>query len=208
MEQPMPVRERVVEWSVASRALVGESACGDVHVVEPHALGVLLAVIDGLGHGEEAASAAEVAAGVLRAQADRPVTELLQRCHAALAGTRGAAATLASIHAPSGIMAWAGVGDVEGILFRADAASGRPSEYVSQRGGVLGFRLPLVRPGSVPIRRGDVLILATDGISRAFADDPIPFASPAAAAARILERYAVAADDALVLVARMVGVGS
>ena len=49
----------MIEWGVASRALPGETRSGDLHVVESFAGGALVAAVDGLGHGEEAADAAD-----------------------------------------------------------------------------------------------------------------------------------------------------
>ena len=45
-------RRHAIEWSVASRALPGQSVSGDLHVVVPTADGALIGVIDGLGHGD------------------------------------------------------------------------------------------------------------------------------------------------------------
>ncbi len=194
-----------MEWSVALRALPGEAACGDAFLAEPNASGMLLAAVDGLGHGEEAAEAAEAAIACLKAHAGWSVPALLESCHAALENTRGAAVTLASIHRASQTVTWAGVGDVEAILVRAAAGALRAREYVPQRGGVAGLRLPHVRPATQPIERGDLLIFATDGISRSFGDESLRLGSPSAISTRILEKYALATDDALVFVARVVG---
>jgi len=43
--------------------------------------GVLIAVIDGIGHGEGAAEVARTAAALLRNSADEPVISLVERCH-------------------------------------------------------------------------------------------------------------------------------
>src|SRR4051812_16934568 len=59
-----PVREMnadaraPLEWAVAGRALSGQLESGDAGLVVALARGTLLAVIDGLGHGSEAAAAA------------------------------------------------------------------------------------------------------------------------------------------------------
>lgn len=50
-----------VEWGVAGLPAKGHRESGDGYLVRPVAGGVLLAVVDGLGHGREAAVAAEVA---------------------------------------------------------------------------------------------------------------------------------------------------
>ena len=85
----------VLERGVAGLAHEGDDRSGDVAVFAASERGGLVAVIDGLGHGDAAADAAEAAAEVLHAQVDDPPQELLERCHEALRRTRGAVMTLA-----------------------------------------------------------------------------------------------------------------
>ena len=89
----------VVDWAVASRAYPDQVESGDRHLVAPFRAGVLLAAVDGLGHGSEAALAACTALEVLEAHRAEPVVELVRRCHKALAATRGAVMSLASVDA-------------------------------------------------------------------------------------------------------------
>ncbi len=49
------------EWGVAMLPMTGQVKSGDTYLVETFAGGALAAVIDGLGHGEEAAEAARIA---------------------------------------------------------------------------------------------------------------------------------------------------
>src|SRR4051794_12073626 len=94
----------LLKWGVAVRALPGQAVCGDLYLVEPFANGALVAVVDGVGHGEEAFAAASLAADTLRAHAHEDVLQLLRRCHEALRPTRGAALTVASFNAVDGTM--------------------------------------------------------------------------------------------------------
>ncbi len=188
-------------WDVATSALQGQVVSGDLPLVQPHPRGVLVAVVDGLGHGEEAAAAAEIAVAALREGVGEPVVSLLRRCHTTLLGTRGVVMSLASFRAEENTMEWAGVGDVEGVLIRAGAAASRAREYVPQRGGIVGFRLPPLQAAVVPVTPGDMLIFATDGISRKFTEELVTSGSPTKVASRLLTRYAKGTDDALVLVA-------
>jgi hypothetical protein len=203
----------LIDWAVATRALAGQTVCGDHSLVCPFPKGVLVAVVDGLGHGEEAVTAATLALAVLREYAYESVVLLLQRCHEQLKGTRGAVMSVASFSAHAGVMTWAGVGDVEGIWVGA-AASGRSArESIPLRGGVLGYQLPPLRASTVAVRRGDLVILATDGVRSSFVQEPqlhSPLVRQAAdgpkeLAARLLLQYAKETDDALVLVARYRG---
>src|SRR5689334_7847165 len=99
-----------LEWAVAGRALPGQAESGDRYVVQPFTDGVLLAAVDGLGHGAEAATAARTAVDTLTRYAQEPVMHLLQRCHEQLRRTRGVVLTLASIAARDGTLTWLGVG--------------------------------------------------------------------------------------------------
>jgi hypothetical protein len=181
-----------------------ELESGDLHVVVPFAHGVLVAVVDGLGHGAEAAVAARTAAATLQHHAADPLTTLVQRCHTDLRKTRGAVLSVASFDAESQLMTWLGVGNVEGVLFRADPGARPPRESLLLRGGVVGYQLPTLRPAVLPIFPNDTLIFATDGISGAFSSDP-PRRTPQDAADGIVARFAKETDDALALVARYVG---
>jgi hypothetical protein len=193
-----------VEWGKAGRALGDAPESGDLHVVAPFRGGALVALIDGLGHGPEAAVAARTAAGILEASPDQPVGELIARCHEGLRRTRGAVLTVASFDARRSAMTWAGVGNVDAELVRA-APTRPPREVLAMRGGVVGFHLPSIHPTTVEVAPGDTLVLATDGIRSTFHGAvPLDF-SPAGIAESILALHSRDDDDALVLVARYQG---
>lgn len=198
----------MIDWAVAQRALPGQGVSGDLHLVELFPHGALLAVVDGVGHGPEATLAAKIAVDTLRARPSESVHTLLHRCHSALRDTRGVVMTLASWNALDETMTWLGVGNVEGLLLRADAASSPASETLMLRGGLVGAQLPALSAGIIPILRGDLLILTSDGIRNDFAQNIVLEASPKRIADRILENYFKGTDDAMVLVVRYLGVSN
>jgi phosphoserine phosphatase RsbX len=159
-------------------------------------------VIDGLGHGDAAADAAEAAAEILRAHVDEPPQALLERCHAALRRTRGAVMTLAWFDVQEHTMAWTGVGNVEARLVRA---SGARFDSPVILGGVVGFTLPQVRMGTIALDPGDALALATDGVAADYSLSLEPGVAAQELADRVLERHAKGTDDALVVVVRFLG---
>lgn len=200
-----------IEWGVATLALPGQAETGDLHVVAPFPNGVLVAVIDGLGHGGDAAAAARIAAATLVDHAQESVISLVRRCHERLRTTRGAAMSLASFNAldPStssgqATMTWLAVGNVEGFLVRA-GADGHEKAAVLLRGGVVGYSLPPLRSEVIAVTPGNTLVLATDGIRGGFADMLSRGGSPQRLADHILTHFSRGTDDALVLVARYVG---
>jgi negative regulator of sigma-B (phosphoserine phosphatase) len=188
---------------VAARPITGERVSGDRHVTVAGAR-LVVAVIDGLGHGPEAAHAASRAADVVEAYPDERPDVVLRQCHEALRSTRGAAITIASIDAGAGEMTWLGVGNVQAtVLQRRQPDAGR--EWVPLRGGVVGYLLPALRPRTVQLQRDDVLVLATDGVRPVFGGWPGPVEAPQEMADRILADQSRGTDDALVLVARYRG---
>jgi len=200
-------RSALIEWGVATLAHPGEAQSGDRHLVRPVGTSVLVAVVDGLGHGAEAATAAQAAVAALERHATESPVPLIERCHRALHGTRGAVMSVALLGRSDRSMTWVGVGNVEGLLLHGDGAarsrSGR--ESLVTRGGIVGSELPRLHPTVLPIGPGDLLIFATDGIREGFADGLSPEAPPQHLADQILARHGKGTDDALVLVARYLG---
>jgi negative regulator of sigma-B (phosphoserine phosphatase) len=197
--------QALVHWGVATLALEGQTESGDLHLVQPVKDGVLVAVVDGLGHGEEAAAAARRAVGTLEQYAEEPPLSLLQRCHEALKGTRGVVMSLARFDAPRGTMTWLGVGNVEGVLHHADWSERSARASLVTRGGIVGSEVPAVQAAVIPVNAGDTLVFATDGIASGFLSDVSAGDEPQRLADQILARYGKGTDDALVLVARYRG---
>ena len=198
------VRTGLIEWAVAEVTQAGETESGDRYLVAPTPDGMLVAVVDGLGHGAEAADAAKVAVRSLERHAQQPVIPLVRDCHRSLLGTRGAVVSVAAFAARDQTMTWLGVGNVEGLLLREQASPRR--ESLLMRGGVVGVHLPALAAEIVPVTPGDTLILATDGVRSDFSHERFAQQdSPRLLADHILARWGKRDDDALVLVVRYLG---
>ncbi len=189
-------------WTVG---LSNQEESGDRHLVKVVPDGVLVGVVDGLGHGEGAAVAAKAAISYLDWHGGGSLLSLFQHCHLHLRNTRGVVMSLAFFDARQKTMTWLGVGNVEGLLLRADATMKPARETILLRGGVVGFQLPQLYASVMPVFEGDTLIFATDGIASTFADQVIVLDSPQKIANRIGVQFRKDTDDALVLVARYTG---
>ena len=205
MGRTIPSKRVNVDWGVAARSIAGQSVSGDLHLVQPFDHGVLLAVVDGVGHGDEATLAARQAIATLTTHAHEPVIKLIQRCHRTLAQTRGAVMTLASLNGRDETISWLGVGNVEGRLLRARLRAGRSEENVMLCSGMVGFKLPPLYPTVVSVEPGDLLIFATDGIHHDFSQALHHRQSTQTMAGNIMRHAYKGRDDALVLVARYLG---
>jgi phosphoserine phosphatase RsbX len=199
------MKQGVIDWACASRPLPGEVESGDLHIVAPFAGGALIGVIDGLGHGPEAAIASRRAHDTLEsAPAEQPVL-LAERCHESLRGTRGAALSVISLSSATGHYAWVGVGNVEAVRFRGSAGAPPGREALISAAGVVGYQIPRLRARQAELEPGDLFVLASDGISPRFVEHDLRGSQPEEIASDILTRYARASDDALVLVVRYLG---
>jgi serine/threonine protein phosphatase PrpC len=199
------MKDQLVEWGVATYTLPGQRHSGDRHVICPHPQGIMVAVVDGLGHGQEAATAADLAVTTLTKHAGDSVIALFKHCHTNLRESRGVVMSLASINALDGSMTWMGVGNVEGVVVRGSISASPRIEPLLLRGGVVGNQLPPLYASIIPMLRGDTLIFVTDGIRRNFTDMLMATDSPQQIADRILAQSSKGTDDALVLVARYRG---
>lgn len=184
----------LLHYWVAARPFPGQTESGDQYVVADFDGGVLVAVIDGLGHGQDAADAAKLAAAILAANAHEPVVTLVKRCNEELRKTRGVVMSVASLSA-SGSMTWIGIGNVETMLVRA----GAKRDSLLTRGGIVGDRLPPLHVATLQVHAGDLLFFATDGIGSMFVQDIRHVEHPWRLVHQLFGQYAKSTDDALLL---------
>jgi negative regulator of sigma-B (phosphoserine phosphatase) len=183
---------------MATRCRRGEATSGDLAVVSLLPDGALVAGIDGLGHGAEAARARaapptwSAAAGTMTSSASSSAAT------SALRGTRGAAISLAFVSLRHSGMTWLGVGNVEGRVLSGDRFGPGPKGSLALSRGVPGHELPVVRVASLDVRPGDVLLLRPTASTPAFADALEPSGSPQAISERILRAHWKPSDDAVV----------
>jgi phosphoserine phosphatase RsbX len=160
---------------------------------------VLIGVVDGLGHGDEATAAARIATAVLEQHAGEPVISLVQHCHRALQRTRGVVMTLVSFNIREQTVSVLGIGNVETVIHRADPRAKPQRESVLLRGGVVGYQLPHLQTSVLPIMPGDVVVFGTDGVREDFSDLINPADPPARIVERIMAKKFRGTDDGLVL---------
>ncbi|HWK27685.1 MAG TPA: SpoIIE family protein phosphatase [Solirubrobacter sp.] len=189
-----------LDRGLAEAAHAGETCSGDLAVLVPTAAGALAAVIDGLGHGPEAAEAAATCAAVVTRHAEAAPQDLLQACHDALLKTRGAVMTAVWFDLERERISWAGVGNVLARLVHAGPQAREDVALVF--GGVLGYRMPRVRPATMGLERGDLLVMTTDGVEDAISPALAGGGSAQTLADRILTAHGRGSDDALALVVR------
>src|SRR5215471_12580286 len=139
MPHTVNVARHVMRWGVAEAPFPHERESGDRYVVQPCADGLLLAAVDGSGHGMEAAAAATIAAATLKSFAHESPIALMLRCHERLKRTRGAVMTLVFVHMSDRTLTWLGVGNVEAVVCHESGGTITTVDRVLLRAGVIGY---------------------------------------------------------------------
>jgi serine phosphatase RsbU (regulator of sigma subunit) len=191
--------ERPISVAVAARPHPGETVSGDAWQVDWAESVCRIALIDGLGHGPQAAAAAAAATAHLAADPALDPESAIRGCHLALNGTRGAALLVVRIDLAAGRLTVAGVGNVEARLWQ----DGRAQHLLSDR-GIVGSVLPRIRPLEIALAPDWLLVAHTDGVRNRF-DVPALLETTRdgeAYAQAVLDDWGRAKDDATVLVAQ------
>jgi hypothetical protein len=145
-----------------SRPLPGFVECGDTFLIEllerEPAGALLVAVVDGLGHGNEAGVAAHAAARTVLGHRELPLDDILRHCDQQLHPTRGAAMALLRLEA-DGRGEFCGIGNID-----VQSLAGKPAGLFCLP-GIVGHSLRVVRTMPFTMQSGDIYCLHTDGVS-------------------------------------------
>jgi anti-sigma regulatory factor (Ser/Thr protein kinase) len=188
-----------LEFGAISVALAGEIECGDAWRIADSGQTLSMMVVDGLGHGPLAATAAQAA---VAAFAERPFDEpgeAMQHLHRALSGGSGGAAACAMLRAGESKVFYSGVGNICGSLVSTEKSRGMVSHN-----GILGVQLLRRQQFEYQCSPGDRIVMHSDGMSARWSISSYPglFVRHAAVIAGVLYRdHARARDDVTVLVA-------
>ena len=190
-----------IETGFASRAKPGEINNGDSFLVHHFSPGrTIAAVIDGLGHGQEAFRASQLAHDQILMKPDIPLNALMQHIHKSLQATRGATIGILHINTTTGILEFSGIGNIEGFII---SHKGR-TNFLSY-GGIMGHNMRTPRVFNFEFNAGDTACLLSDGITSRWKYEEIPWeGAPQKTADYILHHFSRPNDDATVLILRHV----
>lgn len=191
------------EVAILGRNCGGERTSGDDAAFERRGGALLLALVDGLGHGPEAREPARLAIGVLASLPSASPAGLLREADAALRGTRGAVMGVVLLDDAAGELTHAAYGNIT-----TSVRGEREKRSYAGPGGVLGAasarRGPFVDEVGA-LRARDVVAMYSDGLTTRFdldAAQAVLGRHPLVIAQLLLDRFGRSNDDATVLVAR------
>lgn len=140
--------------------LRGEEICGDAWVVRCGDRTVEAMIVDGLGHGPEAAKASAVAARTLLSAGTRSPSHHLEVAGSAMQATRGAAMGVAVIDLQKSEVAFAGIGNTVAIIL-----TGTTTQHLVSFGGIVGERHTSLREFTAQWSAQSLFIAHSDGIN-------------------------------------------
>ena len=190
-----------IELSVFSRPLPGQRYNGDAYFIKRYEDKVVFAVIDGLGHGQDAQVASQAAVDCLENHYRKPFTEIFQLCHKRLKKTRGAAMSLCRINLRDRVMTHTGIGNVDTRVYSSETA---PRPFCIN--GTLGVAMRTVKVEDYPFPEDFIIIMFSDGISGRFSPDSLPGflnLKPQLLAKQIMDNHARNNDDATIIAGRL-----
>ncbi len=120
-----------------------------------------LLVVDGLGHGSEAADAAAIARSNFTERPFQAPKNTLLSLHKAMSGSRGGVAAHALIDREAMRLHFAGLGNINASLILA----GGKTRHLTSLNGTLGYEAKKIQEFAYEISRGDTLIMHSDGCS-------------------------------------------
>lgn len=147
----------------------GETECGDTWCHAQRPGGAVVMGVDGLGHGLGAAQAATAACRVFESEKTLPPAAILQRIHASLRTTRGAAIVLLQIDWQQRQVIAAGVGNMAASIVSDDGV-----KRIACDNGIVGHATPKIRELVYPMSPTAVIVLHSDGLTTSWQPERYP----------------------------------
>jgi anti-sigma regulatory factor (Ser/Thr protein kinase) len=191
-----------LEFGAATRAYPRMTVNGDAFVIKRWSASALVAVIDGLGHGQYAHRAAQAAKQYVETHFDQPLDTIFRGVGRNCRATRGVVMALVRFDCAGDDIrfSFASVGNIEARVF----GGANRQQFIVPR-GIVGGNAPHPRVTEHRWDPGTVMVLHSDGVTApwGWADFPdLTRESATTMAQRLLRTLAKDNDDATIVVVR------
>ncbi|MBS0232017.1 MAG: SpoIIE family protein phosphatase [Proteobacteria bacterium] len=190
-------------WGAICVPFPGETVSGDAWSVRVDEASQTVMVVDGLGHGPDAARVATDATRLFNKYWKDEPAEIVRSLHAGLRSTRGGAVAVARIEPVRNRIVFAGVGNISGSILASDGDTRRMMSH----NGTIGHNARNIQQISYPLEKPSEtsVVLHSDGIGTSWAATAYPGLlnrSPILLAAVLYRDFSRGRDDATVLVTK------
>ncbi|MES2310077.1 MAG: SpoIIE family protein phosphatase, partial [Verrucomicrobiota bacterium] len=192
--------DRSLELAAICIPYPGETLCGDAWSSNSSNASHTLMVADGLGHGKEAAEAADLAVSLFEENIELPPPLLLQKMHGALRSTRGAAITVVQLNVQTRKIICSGIGNVS-----SGCITGENSKSFVSLNGTVGHQAQRFQEFTYEWTPSSLLFFHSDGLQTRWKFDGYPGLKsrhPSLIAGVLYRDYRRGTDDVTVVVAR------
>jgi anti-sigma regulatory factor (Ser/Thr protein kinase) len=179
-------------------AAPGETVSGDAWACRQDGHRASLIVADGLGHGPDAAEAADAAMRVFAMHPGADARAVVERCHAALRSTRGAALASIDIDVSTRSLSFCGAGNIAARII-----SGVQDRSLLSQHGTVGVQIRKIQEVVYELPDHAVLVAHSDGIASRWDLKEVPellSSDPIILAAHLIHHKLRGRDDATVVV--------
>ena len=189
-----------IEFGVVHLPMPGQEVSGDGWGVEDLPDKYTCTVVDGLGHGPDAAIAARAALATAKEYRDKAPAEIIERAHGSLRSTRGAAMAVAEIDRTANVVSYCGVGNISAAIVHNEQV-----RHLVSHNGIVGQEVRKIGLFTYPWSRESLLVMHSDGLTARWDLKAYPALvqrDPALIAGVLYRDFSRGRDDATVLVAR------
>jgi len=175
--------------------------CGDAWTSADLGKQCKVVLIDGLGHGPEAAKAAEKAVSLFQQLKFFAPGEILEQMHYKMFDTRGAAVAIAQIDPENRRLKYSGLGNISARILSPERTT-----FLTSKIGTVGMEAGQISEFDYPIPLQATLVMHTDGIRQSwYAEDYLPLLTrdPLLFAGVLYHDQQVDRDDSGVVIHRM-----
>lgn len=177
----------------------GELVSGDKWCIVESDGTINCLLIDGLGHGIEAADAANLAVKRFKENIPKAPAIVMEAIHKSLRGTRGAVGAVAQINSADGKVHFCGLGNISALVVNETSR-----KHLTSFNGTLGYEARRFQEYDHPWGGNSILLMHSDGLSSKTFEDiyTIQRQSAPIVAAWLYQKYSKGNDDSTMLVCK------
>ena len=138
----------------------GEKVCGDGYHIKSSKRGFQIFLGDGLGHGEHANEAIQLAIKAFKQSIETEPAEILRDIHLKVKKSRGLVGTIASVDYKTGVWTICGIGNISTRIYE-----GLDNKTYTPYNGIIGHNIPrTLNSTMVPYKKHQIIIMHSDGL--------------------------------------------